>query len=132
MTIDLLREEIGRSSNKHFMIDGFPRNKDNYDQWFDETHQRRLQESNIRLFGAMVCLCPEAVMYKRMLRRAGIEGRADDNDEVFKKRMHTFRSETSYVLDRFRERQLLSELDTSKEGEEYNRLIETVSRSILT
>ena len=45
--------------------------------------------------------CPEHVMLQRLLKRGQTSGRADDNDEVIKKRFKTFIDTTMPVVNYF-------------------------------
>lgn len=66
-----------RDSGKDlFLIDGFPRNKENRDAWEREAGY----DCEFVLFFD----CPEEVMEKRLLGRN--EGRTDDNIETIRKR----------------------------------------------
>ena len=48
---------------------------------------------------------------KRLLKRAEIEGRADDNEETIRERMSVYDEQTAPLLDYYRSRGLLKEVD---------------------
>ena len=52
----------------------------------------------------------EAVV-QRLLKRAEIEGRADDNEETIRERMRVYDAETAPLLDFYRSRGKLIEVD---------------------
>jgi len=81
----------------HFLIDGFPRNKDNEEAWHEVIPA---SVANVRF-----CLfldCPESVQEERILGRAAVSNRDDDNVASLKKRFATYNNETVPVLERFR------------------------------
>ncbi len=93
ITTNLLREEmVRRGWNKRFLIDGFPRNQDNYDTWGRVC-------PDVDIDGVLFIDVSEEVMLQRICGRS--EGRSDDNPEVFRKRYHTYTSETKPIIDLF-------------------------------
>ncbi len=54
----------------------------------------------------------------RLLKRAEIEGRADDTEEVIRERMAIYHRETRPLSDTYRERGLLVEVDGEGEVDE--------------
>ena len=48
---------------------------------------------------------------ERLLKRAEIEGRADDNEETIRERMREYDEKTAPLLDFYRERSALIEID---------------------
>jgi UMP-CMP kinase len=62
-----------------FLIDGFPRNKDNLDGWDKNI-------SGIKTEFVLFLDCDEQTMEERLLNRGQTSGRTDDNIESIKKR----------------------------------------------
>ena len=89
VTVNLLLDAMRESGKDRFLIDGFPRNKENRDAW--ETTAG--YDCDFVLFFD----CPEGVMTQRLLGRN--EGRTDDNIETIKKRFKTFRESSMPVID---------------------------------
>lgn len=89
VTVNLLLDAMRASGKDRFLIDGFPRNKENRDAW--ETTAG--YDCDFVLFFD----CPEDVMTKRLLGRN--EGRTDDNIETIKKRFVTFRESSMPVIE---------------------------------
>ena len=89
VTVNLLLDAMRESGKDRFLIDGFPRNKENRDAW--ETTAG--YDCDFVLFFD----CPEDVMTQRLLGRN--EGRTDDNIETIKKRFKTFRESSMPVID---------------------------------
>lgn len=69
----------------------------------------------------------EDIVMQRLLKRAEIEGRADDNEEAIKRRMNIFHSETKPILDVYREQDKYIEVDASPSIDEvYDLFLEAV------
>lgn len=70
--------------------------------------------------------CPKEIAKQRYLTR-NLEGREADDEAMFEKRYEEYVQENEGIVREYRERELLVEVDTSKETEEsweklYNRL----------
>ena len=89
VTVNLLLDAMRASGKDKFLIDGFPRNKENRDAW----EKTAGYDCDFVLFFD----CPEDVMEKRLLGRN--EGRTDDNIETIKKRFKTFVESSMPVID---------------------------------
>jgi UMP-CMP kinase len=76
-----------------FLVDGFPRNFDNLSGWC------RVMSDVAALESVLVYQCPLSVLQERILERAKVSGRSDDNIESVQKRFRTFESETVPVVD---------------------------------
>ena len=50
-------------------------------------------------------------MVERLLKRARIESRADDTEETIRTRMRVYREQTQPLVDYYRERGVLAEVD---------------------
>jgi adenylate kinase len=53
----------------------------------------------------------ENQLVERLLKRAEIEGRSDDNEEAIRIRMGEYREKTAPLIDYYRERGVLVEID---------------------
>ena len=86
---------------REYLIDGYPRNTENYEGWVHETQDSVIVKQ-------VICLeCPKEVMLERMMKRAANSGRTDDNLTSFNKRFDVFMNETSVVLGIFEKKGLL-------------------------
>jgi UMP-CMP kinase len=97
ITIALLEEamkELGWSNGK-FLVDGFPRNEENFSMW-----NKMLGEKVYTPFIVFLD-CSEETMIERCLKRGETSQRTDDNIEVLKKRFATFKDETMSVVKHF-------------------------------
>lgn len=66
--------------DKKFLIDGFPRSKDNVEGWDD------VMGDKVNLGAVLYFVADEKVMTDRILARAATSGRNDDNIETLRKR----------------------------------------------
>ncbi|KAH7103797.1 UMP-CMP kinase [Auriculariales sp. MPI-PUGE-AT-0066] len=97
------------SGRGRFLIDGFPRKMDQALE-FDRT----VREATAVLFFSTT----EEVMLKRLLERGKTSGREDDNEESIKKRFKTYLDTTMPVIDYYREKGKVAEVDSSASVEE--------------
>jgi UMP-CMP kinase len=91
VTVRLLLDAMKASGKERFLIDGFPRNKENRDAW----EVTAGYDCDFVLFFD----CPEEVMERRLLGRGETSGRTDDNIESIKKRFKTFVESSMPVVD---------------------------------
>jgi UMP-CMP kinase len=70
--------------DKKFLIDGFPRSKDNVEGWND------VMGDKVYLGAVLYFVADEQVMTDRILARAATSGRNDDNIETLRKRFQQF------------------------------------------
>jgi UMP-CMP kinase len=99
VTVGLLKEAMQRSgwAERRFLIDGFPRNDDNYNTWF-----RLMPDVTVEHCLFLNCddvSYRQGVMISRIMNRA--EGRSDDNLETVTKRLQTYRNSTEPIIRRF-------------------------------
>ncbi|CAJ0566075.1 unnamed protein product, partial [Mesorhabditis spiculigera] len=95
VVLDLVKEAMLKkvaAGSKGFLIDGYPREVAQGDQFEGEIQQAQL----VIFFD--VC---EETLVKRLLHRAQTSGRADDNEATIKKRLHTFITSTAPVVDHY-------------------------------
>lgn len=106
VTMRLLRTELTSLADScgAVLVDGFPRAMDQALQ-FEEL----IAECCFVLFFR----CDEQEMVRRILKRGETSGRADDNEEVIRKRLRTFLEKTMPVVDDYRKRGLVQEIDSS-------------------
>jgi adenylate kinase len=107
IVIGLIRERLSEDDAREgFILDGFPRTvvqAEALDTLLDEMGQK---------FERCVALvCDEEALVGRLLKRAEIEGRADDNEETIRNRMQVYREQTAPVVGYYADRGLLVEVD---------------------
>jgi adenylate kinase len=89
-----------------FLLDGYPRTLQQV-QYLDE----HLDLAGKPLDAVISLIADEDELAERLLKRAEIEGRPDDNDETIRKRLHIYAEQTEPLLDVYRSRGLLVEVD---------------------
>lgn len=112
ITINLLDRAMKESPNNKFLIDGFPRNKDNLDGWMG------MMKDKVNLLGVLFFDCPEDVCIKRIMKRSETSGRADDNEESLRKRFRVYYSETMPIIDHFKEKGMVMNINASPDPEQ--------------
>merc|ERR1712062_319579 len=90
ITVGLLQNEINKlsssdSSESVFLIDGFPRNQENFDAW-----AKQIDEEKYKFEFCLYLNCSLQVCENRILKRAETGGRADDNLETLRKRFQSY------------------------------------------
>lgn len=91
---------------KGFILDGFPRTTAQAEALDD-----LLAKNGTKLECCLAIEVDEEAVVKRLLRRAEIEGRADDNESAIRNRMSVYRESTEPLLAYYRERGVLAEVD---------------------
>lgn len=94
VVLELLKEAIQTksSSSKGFLIDGYPREKEQ-----GALFEQIVAPVDIILFFD----APEDTLVERLLGRAKTSGRADDNAETIKLRLHTFNQNNDLVVQQY-------------------------------
>jgi adenylate kinase len=96
-----------------FLLDGYPRTLAQVDAL-----DGMLAEHGSRLDRVLELVVDDEVVVTRLLKRAEIEGRADDTEEVVRERMAIYHRETRPLSDTYRERGLLVEVHGEGEVDE--------------
>lgn len=109
ITVKLLAKAMTRVSGGKFLIDGFPRNADNLTGW-----EKDMAEKAFVKF-VLFYECDEDECLRRALGRN--EGRSDDNEVSFRKRITTYFNSTMPIVKMFEEKGLLRRIraDTGPE-----------------
>ena len=89
-----------------FLLDGYPRTLAQV-----ETLDAILRERGTGLDAVISLLADEDEVVARLLRRAQTEGRVDDNDETIRVRQRVYAEQTAPLLEVYRSRGLLVEVD---------------------
>lgn len=103
VVVDRLKEEDAKGG---WLLDGFPRTLGQV-QALDE----ELDAHGFTLKAVVSLTADEDAIVDRMLKRAEIEGRPDDNEETIRHRMEVYHEQTDPLLDVYRTRGLLIEVD---------------------
>ena len=89
-----------------FLLDGYPRTLEQV-----EALDGELVRSRRKLQAVIALVADPAQLVERLLKRAEIEGRADDNADSIRHRIDVYHAETAPLLEVYRDRGLLVEVD---------------------
>lgn len=107
LTSEIVRDRLSQEDAAHgFLLDGYPRNLGqvgDLDAFLDGRGEP--------LTAVIELSVPRDESIARLSRRAAEQGRADDNEESIAKRLSIYESETAPILDVYRERGIVDEVD---------------------
>jgi|SRR3989344_2732008 len=110
ITIRALKERLkSKECQKGYILDGYPRN---------EIQFQNLDDDIDRVFYV-------AVSDEEAIRRLSKRARHDDTGEALKRRMDLYHRQTEPILDKFREKGILEEVDGERSIEEIAKDIES-------
>jgi len=96
ITVTLIKNAMREKGwNKRYLIDGFPRNAENYDGWCE------VMGDDINLKKCIFFKADEKTLIARIMERSKTSGRKDDNMESLIKRLKTFNNESVPVVEMF-------------------------------
>ena len=106
----LLPKVLAAAEGNGYLLDGFPRSVE------QAVEARKLAEQADASPDAVVYLdVPRSELMRRILARAAVEGRADDNRETVENRLKVFDEATLPLVDYYRGRGLLHVVDANEE-----------------
>ncbi len=106
-------------AKRGFVLDGFPRTVAQADALAEI-----LQGSDSGLDLCVAITVDEDAVVDRLLKRAELEGRPDDTQDVIRGRMRVYRESTAPLLTYYRERGILVEIDGMGTVEEVEQRIQ--------
>lgn len=107
VVIGIIKERIVEDDCKGgFILDGFPRTVGQA-----EALDIMMKENDLAIDHVVYFDVPEKELVDRLLSRAKLEGRSDDNMEAIQKRMVTFKKDTEPLLDYYKNRGLVRSID---------------------
>ena len=119
VTNKMVRNRIGETdAAPGFLLDGYPRTLaqvEELDAMVDATGHR--------LDAAVVLTVDAEEIVQRLLQRAEVEGRADDTEDVIRRRQEIYREQTEPLIDVYRDRGILIEVDGMGEVDEVTKRI---------
>jgi adenylate kinase len=89
-----------------FLLDGYPRTVAQVAEL-----DKMIAFTGHQLDAAVVLTCDQDELVARLLQRAQVEGRADDTEDVIRRRQEVYAEQTEPLIDVYRERGLLREVD---------------------
>lgn len=111
LLFDLVRDRLQQSdANKGWILDGFPRTVGQAS--FLENLLQELNQTND--YCALNLEVPDEILITRLLSR----GRRDDNEETIRTRLDVYRNETAPVIDFYRSRSALKDINGDRPMEE--------------
>ena len=120
VVIGVAGERLGRPDAKAgFILDGFPRTVAQA-----EALDRMLPKLGVTLERCVALRVEEEQLVERLLRRAEIEGRSDDNEHAIRERMREYQEKTKPLIEYYRGRGVLREVDGLGTVDEVARRIE--------
>lgn len=110
LTIELTRQRIAAPDCRAgFIVDGFPRTGEQA-----EAFDRMLAGQNLQLDAAVYFKITEDQATERLLKRAGLEGRADDNEATIRTRFEVYEKQTRPLIAHYAKMGKLVEIDASR------------------
>ena len=107
VTVDLVADRLAQAdAAAGFLLDGFPRTLAQA-QSLDEI----LDKLGFHIDAVISMVVDRETLVQRMLKRAEIEGRSDDNEDTIRARMAIYVEATDPLLAVYRDRGLLLEVD---------------------
>jgi len=103
MVKDRLAQDDARDA---FILDGYPRTVDQV-----ATLDAILDDLGSKLDGVVELVVDPEELIQRLLKRAETSGRADDTEDVIRHRQEVYTSETAPLLEVYRDRGLLIQVD---------------------
>ena len=100
LMIDLIRDRLdGEDTTPGFILDGFPRTLNQA-----EALDSMLREIARELTVVFDLQLDDGTAYERLIRRARLEGRADDTPDAIRRRLATYHAETEPLIEHYRTR----------------------------
>jgi len=120
VVIGVAEQRLARPDAKQgFILDGFPRTVAQA-----EALDRMLPKLGVALERCVALAVDEEQLVERLLRRAEIEGRSDDNESAIRERMHEYEQKTKPLIEYYRGRGVLREVEGVGTLDEVARRIE--------
>ena len=107
LTNDLVRDRLSKAdAAKGFLLDGYPRT-------IDQVHELDdiLKAVGQELDAVVLITADTDEVVRRLLNRALEQGRADDTEEVIRRRMEVYAEQTAPLIDVYSSRNLVREVD---------------------
>ena len=107
VTNAMVRDRIAEpDAEGGFLLDGYPRTVAQVEEL-----DGMIADTGHRLDAVVVLTVDQEVLVQRLLQRAQTEGRADDTEDVVRRRQEVYADQTAPLIDVYRERGVLVEVD---------------------
>jgi adenylate kinase len=114
ITNGMVRDRLAESdATNGFLLDGYPRT-------VAQVHELdgMLSEKGHHLDAVVVLTVDQEEIVQRLLKRAQVEGRTDDTEDVIRRRQEVYAEQTHPLIDVYAERDLVVEVDGLGEVED--------------
>ncbi len=119
VTNQMVRNRIAEAdAAPGFLLDGYPRTLAQVEEL-----DRMIADTGHQLDAAVVITVNQEELVQRLLARAQTEGRADDTEDVIRRRQEIYRAETEPLIDVYQSRGLVHEIDGMGEVEDVTKRI---------
>jgi adenylate kinase len=124
IVLGMLKERLSEAyAQQGFILDGFPRNVQQA-----EMLEKLLQELGIKLDHALLIEVDPDEVVARIAKRAEIEGRTDDTEDVVRNRLNVYREQTAPVADFYKQQDIVTEVMGTGSIEDVQNRIQAVLR----
>lgn len=114
VTNKMVRDRIDADDARPgFLLDGYPRTVAQVEEL-----DGMIAHTGHRLDAAVVLTVDPEELVQRLLQRATVEGRVDDTEEVIRRRQEVYSEQTEPLIDVYRSRSILVEVDGMGEVDE--------------
>jgi adenylate kinase len=114
VTNSMVRNRLAEAdAERGFLLDGYPRTVAQVEEL-----DGMLADSGRELDAVVVLTVARDELVERLLHRAQVEGRTDDTAEVVRRRQEVYEEQTAPLIDVYRRRELLVEVDGMGEVDE--------------
>ena len=106
IVLGMLKDRVMQSdAEQGFILDGFPRNVTQA-----KMLENLFQELNMSLDHALLIEVDPDEVVARIAKRAEIEGRTDDTEEVVRNRLNVYKEQTAPVADFYKQQDIVTEV----------------------
>ena len=126
ITNQMVRNRIDEpDAEPGFLLDGYPRTLAQVEEL-----DGMIKHTGHALDAVVVLTVDDDEIVQRLLQRAAIEGRADDTEDVIRVRQQVYAEQTEPLIDVYRDRGILIEVDGTGEVDEVTRRVEDALASV--
>ena len=124
IVLGMLKERVTQNdASKGFILDGFPRNVAQA-----EMLEALLIELDMKLDHALLIQVDPDEVVARIAKRAEIEGRTDDTEDVVRNRLNVYKEQTAPVADYYKNQDIVTEILGKGSIEDVQERIQAVLR----
>lgn len=123
ITCNLIKNKIynNKINYSKFIIDGFPRNKDNLTGYYS------ILDNCVNLKGTIVVESDK----NKLLERITLRNRSDDNNEVFNNRIKGYNDYTVPIIEELKNKSLVINVNSNKNKEDVFKIIDKKFKYLL-